>query len=75
MSGPALTNRGAHCDPFTLRSKDACGEGFNVPSTGLVVPLVNDRLEAVSSGPNATPVMEPAETGSYCSKKPLLAVE
>src|SRR5438128_8900491 len=72
---PTLSKSGAHFDPVTLRSNEDLGEGTNVPAIVFVVPSVKDKFDSVSSGPSATPLIEPSASGSYCNRKPVLIRE
>src|ERR1700674_403590 len=74
-AGPALLNKGAHDDPLIESAKEDSGEALSAPVMEFVAPSCTERLDSVSSGPNASPFREPTDTGSNCIRKPVLACE
>src|ERR1035441_2526466 len=73
--GAIRSRRGIHAELWTLRWSDAGTVGFNAPLIVLDPPLVNERLDSVSSGPNTYPLTDPNEVGSYCMTKPFFIAE
>ena len=74
-AGPALLNKGAHDDPLMESAKEVSGEALSAPIMELVAPSCTERLDSVSSGPNASAFIEPTDTGSNSIRKPVLACE
>src|ERR1700674_3282852 len=74
-AGPALLNRGAHDDPLMESTKEDSGEALSAPVMELVAPSCTERLDSVSSGPNASPFRERTDAGSNSIRNPGLACE